>query len=401
MFRLIALASAVSVLTSGPERIRSTLHIPHPLPRVESELVSQFEPEPDIVADRVTYATEFGLRIPAIVYHPSGGGPRRPALIIVNGHGGDKYSWYATYAGVLYARAGAVVLTYDPIGEGERNIQHKSGTRAHDRYVPPDEMARRMSGLMVTDVMQAVSYLRGRKDVDPRRVAAAGYSMGSFVLALTCALDQRLKACVLVGGGDLDGPEGYWDTSNKKMCQSIPYRSLSFLGDRPAVLFTLHARRGATLIYNGDADEVVQIPSHGESFFRDLRSRAIELHGSDHNIFEYALAPGGGHRPYFLTRPVGEWMHRQLAFPAWKSIAGQETHISGWIRENQVAVDRLYADEHREGGTMALGRNIPPIVRERLNVLPETVWAAQKERFVLEEWLRRALREANGPPNAQ
>ena len=47
--------------------------------------------------------------------------PRRgkvPALIVVNGHGGDKFSWYAMYSGLLYARGGAAVLTFDPIGEG-------------------------------------------------------------------------------------------------------------------------------------------------------------------------------------------------------------------------------------------------------------------------------------------
>src|SRR5207244_13281398 len=62
-----------------------------------------------------------------------------------------------------------------------------------------------------------------------------GYSMGSFVLGLTCAVETRLNACVLVGGGNLDGEGGYWDTSSKTMCQAIPYQSLKFLGDRGAV----------------------------------------------------------------------------------------------------------------------------------------------------------------------
>src|SRR2546425_9802075 len=108
-----------------------------------------------------------------------------------------------------------------------------------------------MGGLMMTEVMQAVSYLTSRPEVDGGRIAAMGYSMGSFVLSLACAVDVRLHACVLVGGGNLDGPGGYWDTSGKSMCQSIPYQSLSFLGDRGATLYDLHASRGATLILNG------------------------------------------------------------------------------------------------------------------------------------------------------
>jgi dienelactone hydrolase len=169
-----------------------------------------------VIAERVSYATGYGLRVPAIVYRPAAAGGKMPGLVAVNGHGGDKYSWYAFYAGILYARAGAVVVTYDPIGEGERNAQRKSGTRQHDRDVDPPEMARRMGGLMMTDVMQAVSYLAQRPDVDAQRLAAMGYSMGSFVLGLTCAVETRLHSCVLVGGGNLDGEGGYWDSSSKR-----------------------------------------------------------------------------------------------------------------------------------------------------------------------------------------
>jgi len=95
--------------------------------------------------------------------------------------------------------------------------------------------------------------------------------MGSFVLALTGAVEPRLKACVLVGGGNLDGLDGYWDSSSKTMCQSLPYRSLRFLGDRGAMIYALHASRGPTLIYNGLADSVVSIDKHGKPFFTDLR----------------------------------------------------------------------------------------------------------------------------------
>ena len=76
------------------------------------------------------------MRIPVILYRPARApAGKAPGLIVVNGHGGDKYSWYSFYTGILYAKAGATVLTYDPIGEGERNAQRKSGTRQHDRNV--------------------------------------------------------------------------------------------------------------------------------------------------------------------------------------------------------------------------------------------------------------------------
>src|SRR5215468_10265421 len=94
--------------------------------------------------------------------------------------------------------------------------------------------------LSVRECVAVYRFGIGYSQVDSKRIGALGYSMGSFVLSLTCAVDDRIHACVLAGGGNLDGPGGYWDGS-KPMCQGIPYESLSFLGDRAAVIYTLHA----------------------------------------------------------------------------------------------------------------------------------------------------------------
>ncbi len=373
-------------------QIRARLFVSDPLPALAAQSHGGFEPAPGVVAERVSYGTQFGMRVPAILYRPVSRKGRAPALIIVNGHGGDKYSWYASYSGVMYARAGAVVLTYDPAGEGERNIDRRSGTRAHDKLEPGREMAQRLAGLMITDVMQAVSYLVQRPEVDPQRIAAAGYSMGSFVLSLACAVDGRLRACVLAGGGNLDGPGGYWDNS-KPMCQGIPYQSLQFLGDRPAVLFALHAARGATLICNGLEDTTVHIPPQAPEFFRDLQRRVTSLRGSAEGVFETAFVPGVGHRPFFVTRTVALWLERRLDLPNWTEAGIQEmpeTHIGAWAKANRVELDPLYASEHREGGTPALGTGVPALSREVLSVFTAQEWQRRKAQLVHEEWLKKA-----------
>ena len=379
---------------SARERIRSTLFVPTPLPPLQVETYGQFAAAPGVTGERVSYATDYGLRVPAIVYRPAQlPKERMPGLVVVNGHGGDKYSWYALYAGLLYAQAGATVVTYDPIGEGERNAERKDGSRQHDVTVDPPEMGRRMGGLMITDVMQAVSYLAQRADTDPRRLAALGYSMGSFVLGIACAVDTRLNACVLAGGGNLDGEGGYWDSSSKKMCQAIPYQSLRFLGDRGAVLYDLHADRGATLIINGTADDVVATTRMGATFFEDLRARTIALHGSDHNVFEVMWNQGGGHRPYFVTRPAAFWLEQHLHFANWtmdRVARMPETHILEWVESRHALIDSPYATELREGGTMALGANYPAVAHDAMNALPLDVWQRDKEKYVYETWLREA-----------
>jgi dienelactone hydrolase len=378
-------------------QMRAALFVPKKLPVLAAEVHGRFYPEPGIVAERITYTTLLGLRVPAILYLPEQRKGKIPALIVVNGHGGDKYSWYAFTSGIIYARAGAAVLTYDPIGEGERNIHRQSGTRAHDVRQDPPELGRRMGGLMMTDVMQAVSYLAGRPEVDARRIGAMGYSMGSFVLSLACAVETRLHACVLVGGGNLDGPDGVWD-HGKPMCQGIPYKSMEFLGDRPAVIYALHAGRGPTLVYNGLQDTTVSIPTHGPDFFADLHRRTAELTGSEKGLFDYEFTTGA-HRPYFVTKPVVRWLNRQLAFPNWtdEQIASlPTTHVSEWAHANGVEMDKLYATEEREGGAQVAGTGIPALSREDLSVFTPEQWEGQKDRLIYEAWLKAA--RAQLPP---
>ena len=353
-----------------------------------------FQAAPGVVAERVSYSTQFGMRVPAILYRPERPAGKIPALIVVNGHGGDKYSWHAFYSGILYARAGAAVLTYDPVGEGERNIERKSGTRTHDKREEPDELGRRMGGLMMTDVMQAVSFLASRPEVDAERIGAMGYSMGSFVLSLAGAVETRLNAVVLAGGGNLDGPEGYWDNS-KPMCQGIPYRAMEFLGDRPAAIYALHARRGPTLVYNGDEDEVVAIPRAGEEHLEAVCQRTIELLGSEDGVFDIEFLPHASHRPHFITRPVALWLERKLDFPLWTDVeigVMPETHISKWAVEQGVEMDPRYATEHREGGTRALGSGVPALPRAVLSVFTPEEWQREKGRLVYEEWMAEAKR---------
>jgi dienelactone hydrolase len=388
-----AAAAAADQPAVWRQQIRKALSVPAPLPPLEAKTHSSFEPEPGVVAERVTYGTQFGLRVPAILYRPKEHTGKIPALIVVNGHGGDKFSWYAFYAGVAYARAGSAVLTYDPAGEGERNINRKSGTRAHDVVQSPDEIGRRLGGLMITDVMQAVSYLAQRPEVDVSRIGAMGYSMGSFVLALAGAVETRLKTCVLVGGGNLDGPGEYWDTS-KPMCQGLPYKALTLLGDRAAIIYALHAHRGPTLVFNGTEDNILQHQRRegGDPFrhLEQLRQRAAALGAASDRVFEVGYEKAAGHRPFFVTRPVALWLEQHLDFPRWteqdvRTMA--ETHIGPWAQAHGIVIDRLYATEHSEGGARGIGRDVPAPSREMLSVFRPEEWEGEKRRTSHEAWI--------------
>lgn len=371
-------------------RLRRSFYITDPLPALDAQVRRTFSPAKGVTARAVTYTTEFKTRIPAIVYLPDPLPPGKiPALVVINGHAGDKYSWYSYYTGILYARAGAAVVTYDQIGEGERNASRKSATRAHDSITGDEEMGRRLNGLMQTDAMQGVSYVLSLPEVDPGRIGVLGFSLGSLVGALDGAIDTRPRVVVLVGGGNLTIGPGHWDAAGHAICQGYAYGSLNFLGDRPAYVYALQADRGPTLIWNGHQDHVTHQEETPDAFYADMRRRTIALRGSEENVFEYGWNDAGGHRPYWLTKPVALWLQRQLRFPNWteaRIAAMPEVKIGDWA--NRVAVgDPSAKGEARPDGTVALEADIPGYARDDLNVFTPEEWPAVKAPYVMEAWV--------------
>jgi len=392
MLAIAPLASDTQV-AQWRKQIKQALFIHDPLPALAPKTYGTFSPAPGVIAERVTYATTYGMRVPAILYRPAKSASHLAAIVIVNGHLGDKTSWYAFYSGILYARAGAVVLTYDPIGEDERNSDRKSETSAHDTVVEGAQMPARMGGQMITDILQAVSYLDARPDVDPHRIAVAAYSMGSFHAAIAGAIDPRIHALVLSGGGNLQGPGDYWARSPKIMCQAGPSKALDFLPERGAVLYALNQRRGTTLVVNGTADPVIVSSNSDEAFFTKLRERTAQLTGTHDRIFETYWFPGTGHRPNFVTRPVTLWLNAQLHFPNWTpdSInALSEVKVSEWAASTGAHVGQQFQTELSEYGMHALDTTVPNVPRDQLQAVPDADWQKEKDDFIWQSWVTRA-----------
>ncbi len=398
----VSLPATEEQFTRWREQASAALFMPKNLPPVAAQNFGSFVPMPGVVARRVTYGTQFGMRVTAIVYHPDHLSGKLPAVVVVAGHGGSKSTWYEVYAGLLYASAGAVVVTYDPIGEEERNSEHLTDARAHDTVLPGLESPARMGGLMIGDVIGAVSYAASLPEVDSKRIAVLGYSMGSFHAALAAGLDPRIRALVLSGGGDLDGNGGSWDSSSKIMCQGGPYQALSFLPDKGAILYTLHQRVGETLVLNGEEDNLVAGPHHGQSFFADLNARVQALAGPKVPKIEYHFYPGVGHRPSWVNRDAAIWLNARLHFPRWRNVPLEslgETHVAEWAAATGAHINHGYESEKTEGGIRALGHGFPSPKRAQLQVVPEADWQAHEDLYTWQGWAKRTLRAEGLPAN--
>jgi len=238
---------------------------------------------------------------------------------------------------------------------------------------------------MQVDLMQAVSYLSQRPEVDSHRIAVLGYSMGAFVSGIAGAIDPRIHAVLLSGGGTYDDENdvGKSFDRGKLPCQAPPWRSLRVLGSAPhmrgAVIYALNADRGAMLVENGSADEVMDIPHRGPEWFADLRERAIALRKTDRNLFTTHVDATMGHRPAWVERAGVLWLNDQIHFANWNTSAIAEmpvTRIGDWAKANGVEIPTNYQRNDREAGLMALGGALPRIERDQLMVLsaiPRTV----------------------------
>ena len=124
----------------------------------------------------VAFESADGLRLSGW-YVPS---RNRAAVIVVHGGGGDRTG--AVRHAALLARHGYGVLLYDARGRGESDGSPVS-----------------FGWGWAEDVAGAIAFLRGRDDVDPRRIGGLGLSTGADVLIEAASEHEGLAAVVADG----------------------------------------------------------------------------------------------------------------------------------------------------------------------------------------------------------
>lgn len=155
---------------------------------------------------KVIFESQPNFPVTALLYVPDGAEPstKHPAILMTPGHYPTGKAADARMA-ALFARNGFVVLSYDPIGQGER-LQYPdpahpneslatAATGEHgEASLQPMLMGDTFAKYVVWDAMRGVDYLAGLPEVDPHRIGAFGCSGGGTITALTSALDPRIAA---------------------------------------------------------------------------------------------------------------------------------------------------------------------------------------------------------------
>jgi hypothetical protein len=153
--------------------------------------------------EKIVFESLPRVPVTALLYVPDAPAGRKPAVLLPCGHApeGKAFRNYQEIAGQL-ARRGYVVLSWDPVGQGERS-QFWDAARGRSRYnLVCGEHAvlgnlALLAGLSlnryeVWDGMRALDYLLTRPEVDAARVAITGTSGGGLQSAWIGALDPRI-----------------------------------------------------------------------------------------------------------------------------------------------------------------------------------------------------------------
>jgi cephalosporin-C deacetylase-like acetyl esterase len=149
--------------------------------------------------ENVAYESCPNYWVTANVYVPSGKGPF-PAMIVAPGHGAGKASQYTWSAN--FARAGILVLSIDPMGQGER-MQHWDDESGRSKLEGSgDHEHANQTALLIgqhiarywfADGIRGVDYLIARPDVIGDRIGTFGCSGGGTSAAYLAAMEPRIR----------------------------------------------------------------------------------------------------------------------------------------------------------------------------------------------------------------
>jgi dienelactone hydrolase len=199
----------------------------------------------DYFREKIWFNTTPDVRVPAFVLVPKDAPKRAPAMVALHDHGGfylwgkekivemtDEHPALTDFRRQYYGgrgiatelvRQGYVVVIVDMFYWGERRML-LDGDPADWRERPASLTRERIQafnarasqseqlvgrtiyaagftwpGVMFWDDVRTVDYLLTRPDVDPRRIACVGLSVGGLRSCHLAALDDRIRAAVVVG----------------------------------------------------------------------------------------------------------------------------------------------------------------------------------------------------------
>jgi hypothetical protein len=158
--------------------------------------------------EKFAYASFHDYWVPALLYMPTKLDGLAPAVLSPCGHSAvGKAADAYQILHINLARRGFVVLTYDPVGQGERS-QFWDAAKAKSRFNlscgehavlgnPMYLLGTSLARYRIWDGIRGIDFLATLKQVDPKRIGCVGNSGGGTLTAYISAYDTRVSAAVI------------------------------------------------------------------------------------------------------------------------------------------------------------------------------------------------------------
>jgi dienelactone hydrolase len=162
----------------------------------------------DYVIQKLVFESAPGHFVSALLYQPAKISGRLPGIISPCGHSpvGKAAATYQILH-INLVKRGYIVLTYDPVGQGERS-QFWDAEKKQSRFNlvcgehavlgnPLYLLGTSLARYRIRDGMRAIDYLASLPQVDAERIGCVGNSGGGTLTAYIAALDRRVQAAAI------------------------------------------------------------------------------------------------------------------------------------------------------------------------------------------------------------
>ncbi len=268
----------------------------------------------DYRVDKVVYESLPRFYVTANLYLPKGAGPF-PAVLQPVGHSlsAKNRAFYQRIA-IGMVKQGFVVLTYDPIGQGERRIfwdndlrdSKVGGPTAEHSMIGWQSVAggESVARYRIWDGIRSIDYLISLPEVDKDKIGVTGCSGGGTLTTYIAALDERVKvaapACYISSWEDQLKGTGPQDAE-----QQFPDQLLEGLNHSDWIGL---AAPKPYLIVSTDQDF---FPLEGARRTFDEMKRIYRLYDAEVKL-DWFHEPGGHGMPQASREAVAGWMKRWL-----------------------------------------------------------------------------------------
>ena len=159
----------------------------------------------DYHIEKIIFESRPNYLVPAFLFVPNNINGKVPGILFPMGHNqkGIRADYFQRSA-INMVKKGFVVLTFDPIGQGERSQFYSrklnksviGGGCLEHMYasLPVILTGRSLANYFIWDGIRALDYLLSRKEVDSTRIGITGLSGGATATTFGAAYDSRIKA---------------------------------------------------------------------------------------------------------------------------------------------------------------------------------------------------------------